>query len=127
MNPELDLKVSEAQAKTATLIEEMSKLLIGQKHVADSLVMGLLVGGHVLLEGLPGLAKTTSVKALAESSNLAVKRIQFTPDLLLPMLSVLKYTTLKKLILKLAEVQYSRTFLLQMKSTELLQKFSQLC
>ena len=82
MNPELDLKVNEAQAKTAALIEEMSKLLIGQKHVADSLVMGLLVGGHVLLEGLPGLAKTTSVKALAESSNLAVKRIQFTPDLL---------------------------------------------
>ena len=82
MNPELDLKVTDAKTKTDALLAEMSKLLIGQKHVADSLVMGLLVGGHVLLEGLPGLAKTTSVKALAESSNLEVKRIQFTPDLL---------------------------------------------
>ena len=65
MNPELDLKVTEAQAKTGALIEEMSKLLIGQKHVADSLVMGLLVGWSCSFEGLPGLAKTTSVKALS--------------------------------------------------------------
>ena len=82
MNPELDQKVIDAKAKTDALLAEMSKLLIGQKHVADSLVMGLLVGGHVLLEGLPGLAKTTSVKAMSEASNLEVKRVQFTPDLL---------------------------------------------
>ena len=111
MNPELDLKVSEAQAKTATLIEEMSKLLIGQKHVADSLVMGLLVGGHVLLEGLPGLAKTTSVKALAESSNLAVKRIQFTPDLLPADVIGTQIYDPKEANFKTRRGQYSRTFL----------------
>lgn len=60
----------------------VSRCLVGQQNVATRLMMAMISGGHVLLEGLPGLAKTTAVKALGEISDLAVKRIQFTPDML---------------------------------------------
>lgn len=65
-----------------TLLDMMGRRLVGQEHVARRLVMGLIAEGHVLLEGLPGLAKTTAVKALGDASDLRVSRIQFTPDLL---------------------------------------------
>ncbi|NRA63508.1 MAG: MoxR family ATPase [Pseudobacteriovorax sp.] len=58
------------------------RVLVGQDHVLKRLIMGLLCDGHVLLEGLPGLAKTTAVKALSDTAHLSVSRIQFTPDLL---------------------------------------------
>lgn len=64
------------------LLAMMGKRLVGQENVARRLVMGLIAEGHVLLEGLPGLAKTTAVKALGDASDLKVSRIQFTPDLL---------------------------------------------
>jgi len=56
--------------------------VVGQKHMVDRLLVGLLTGGHVLLEGVPGLAKTLAVKSLADSLSLKFRRIQFTPDLL---------------------------------------------
>jgi len=61
---------------------EIGRALIGQKYMVDRLLIGLLADGHVLVEGVPGLAKTTAVKALAQTMNLDFSRIQFTPDLL---------------------------------------------
>lgn len=64
------------------LISQVEKSVIGQSHVIRALVIGLLTKGHVLLEGLPGTAKTRSVKSLAETMNASFGRVQFTPDLL---------------------------------------------
>jgi len=61
---------------------EMAKRIVGQGEMIDGLLTGLIAGGHVLLEGVPGLAKTRAVKTLAEITGLLFKRIQFTPDLL---------------------------------------------
>ncbi len=79
---ELQDRIGEERARITELLNMMKKRLVGQDHVATRLIMGLIVEGHVLLEGLPGLAKTTAVKALGEASDLSVSRIQFTPDLL---------------------------------------------
>ena len=64
------------------LKKEIAKEVIGQEQMIDALVIGLFTQGHILLEGVPGLAKTTTVKALASSLGLEFKRVQFTPDLL---------------------------------------------
>ena len=61
---------------------EISKVIVGQEKLIDGLLVGLLTRGHILLEGVPGLAKTTAVNALAGSLGLDFKRVQFTPDLL---------------------------------------------
>jgi len=61
---------------------EMNKVIIGQKHLTDSLLIGLLANGHLLLEGVPGLAKTLAIKSLASIIDAKFSRIQFTPDLL---------------------------------------------
>jgi MoxR-like ATPase len=66
----------------ARLREEVSRVLVGQRNLFDRLFMGIIVGGHVLVEGLPGLAKTTAVKCLSDGLSLDFSRIQFTPDLL---------------------------------------------
>ncbi|MCA9759277.1 MAG: AAA family ATPase, partial [Candidatus Eisenbacteria bacterium] len=60
----------------------MNKVVVGQKHLLQSLVISLLADGHILLEGVPGLAKTLSVKTLAQALDVPFSRIQFTPDLL---------------------------------------------
>jgi MoxR-like ATPase len=64
------------------LFSEVSKVVVGQRDMLDALLMGLLTGGHVLLEGVPGLAKTLSISSLAKSVSLQFQRVQFTPDLL---------------------------------------------
>ena len=64
------------------LISEVGKVLVGQEEMVSRLLMGLLTGGHVLLEGVPGLAKTLAVKSLAEAIDTGFSRIQFTPDML---------------------------------------------
>ena len=61
---------------------EIGKVIVGQKHLVESLLIGLLSDGHVLLEGVPGLAKTLAIKTLASTMNAKFSRIQFTPDLL---------------------------------------------
>ncbi len=61
---------------------EIAKVIVGQKRLIDGLLIGLLTRGHILLEGVPGLAKTTAVNAMANSLGLEFKRVQFTPDLL---------------------------------------------
>ncbi|GEM81203.1 AAA family ATPase [Vibrio superstes] len=65
-----------------TLFESLSKKVVGQQHVVESLLIALLTDGHVLLEGLPGTAKTRSVRALAQNLDLTLNRVQFTPDLM---------------------------------------------
>ncbi|OBT13256.1 AAA family ATPase [Vibrio sp. UCD-FRSSP16_10] len=74
--------MSQSQEAVTALISQVEKAVVGQRHVVESLVLGLLTNGHVLLEGLPGTAKTRSVKALADALNTSFGRIQFTPDLL---------------------------------------------
>jgi len=68
--------------KIQELKQEISKQVIGQEHMIDALLIGLFTNGHILLEGVPGLAKTTTINAMAKSLNLDFKRVQFTPDLL---------------------------------------------
>ncbi len=61
---------------------EMNKVIVGQKHMIERLLIGLLANGHILLEGVPGLAKTLAIKSLASVIDAKFSRIQFTPDLL---------------------------------------------
>lgn len=79
---EITAEVEKAMPVIAGLGEEISKVLVGQKNLLESLFIGLLTDGHVLVEGVPGLAKTTAIKAMAESIHADFSRIQFTPDLL---------------------------------------------
>ncbi len=68
--------------KIEAIKNEVSKVVVGQEKMIDGLLIGLLCEGHILIEGIPGLAKTTTVNALAKSLGLGFKRVQFTPDLL---------------------------------------------
>lgn len=61
---------------------EMNKVIVGQKHLVEGLMIGMLSNGHILLEGVPGLAKTLAINTLAHIINAKFSRIQFTPDLL---------------------------------------------
>src|SRR5262245_36140335 len=74
--------VQSAGALLRPLMSEMSKVVVGQTYLVERLVIGLLANGHVLLEGVPGLAKTLSVKSLAACMNVKFARLQFTPDML---------------------------------------------
>ena len=85
MNPHADNLTPIVKEETFYLErvqQEMQKRIVGQAHLLDSLMVALLTGGHLLLEGVPGLAKTLAVKSLAETIDVKFRRIQFTPDLL---------------------------------------------
>jgi MoxR-like ATPase len=70
-------------AQTAKrLLDEVGRVVVGQRPLLEGLLVGLLSGGHVLVEGVPGLAKTTAVRTLAQALGLGFRRVQFTPDLL---------------------------------------------
>jgi MoxR-like ATPase len=75
-------KVKEASSFIQDLVREIEKVIVGQKYLIDRLLVGLLANGHVLLEGVPGLAKTLSVKTLSDTVKTKFQRLQFTPDLL---------------------------------------------
>jgi len=75
-------QVKDASAFAYKLREEIGTVIVGQRYLVDRLLVGLLANGHVLLEGVPGLAKTLSVKTLAQAVSATFRRIQFTPDLL---------------------------------------------
>jgi len=75
-------KVREESAMIDFLFAEMGKVIVGQRYMVERVLIGLLTGGHVLLEGVPGLAKTLTVSTLAKALEVTFKRIQFTPDLL---------------------------------------------
>lgn len=79
---ELGILIKQQSAFITKLTEGMDKVIVGQKHLVDSLLISLLSDGHILLEGVPGLAKTLAIKTLSELINGDFSRIQFTPDLL---------------------------------------------
>lgn len=79
---ELNIRIEQQSAFINTLVRGMEQVIIGQKHLIDSLLIGLLSDGHILLEGVPGLAKTLAIKTLSQLIDSRYSRIQFTPDLL---------------------------------------------
>ncbi|MDX2225768.1 MAG: MoxR family ATPase [Verrucomicrobiae bacterium] len=74
--------VQRASSWVRPLQQEMGRVIIGQKYLVDRLIVGLVTGGHILLEGVPGLAKTLAMKTLAQAVEAKFQRIQFTPDML---------------------------------------------
>lgn len=87
MNTQVDIReLNEKIQRESAFIEmvnmEMNRVIVGQKHMIERLMIGLLTQGHILLEGVPGLAKTLAIKSLANIINAKFSRIQFTPDLL---------------------------------------------
>lgn len=79
---ELNERIRAQAIAVNALKTEISKVIVGQEEMVEGLIMGMIGGGHILLEGVPGLAKTTAVKAFADATDLQFQRIQFTPDLL---------------------------------------------
>jgi len=85
MNTQVQEITDQVKAMEATIHDvfaEIGKMIIGQRQMVERLLIGILADGHILLEGVPGLAKTTAVKSLAKTINTQFQRIQFTPDLL---------------------------------------------
>lgn len=78
----LNEKIEKESAFVDIIRLEMNKVIVGQRHLTDSLLIGLLANGHILLEGVPGLAKTLAIRSLASIIQAKFSRIQFTPDLL---------------------------------------------
>ncbi|MDR0740094.1 MAG: MoxR family ATPase [Puniceicoccales bacterium] len=79
---ELNNRIREASSWVSLLRDEMGRVIVGQRYMIDRMIVGLLANGHILLEGVPGLAKTLTVKTLAATIRADFRRIQFTPDLL---------------------------------------------
>ena len=78
----LNEKIKVSAEFTDRIEEEVARIIVGQKHMVSRLLIGLLSNGHVLLEGVPGLAKTLAIKTLSQAVHARFSRIQFTPDLL---------------------------------------------
>src|SRR3989344_348631 len=78
----LNQAVKDQSLFVTQMMNEMSKMIVGQREMIEGMTMGLLTGGHVLLEGVPGLAKTLTISSVARATSLGFQRIQFTPDLL---------------------------------------------
>lgn len=79
---ELNVRIGQQSAFISNLVTGLDQVIIGQRHLVDSLLVGLLADGHILLEGVPGLAKTLAIKTLSQLIDTRFSRIQFTPDLL---------------------------------------------
>jgi len=80
--PEITERVKEKSKFIGKLIDEISRVIVGQRYMIERLLLGLLADGHILVEGVPGLAKTTAIKTISQAINTKFQRIQFTPDLL---------------------------------------------
>ncbi|MCJ8275302.1 MAG: MoxR family ATPase [Bdellovibrionales bacterium] len=78
----LNAAIKKESAFVEQMLAEVSKMVVGQKEMVEGIVMGLLTGGHVLLEGVPGLAKTLTISSVSQAISLHFQRVQFTPDLL---------------------------------------------
>lgn len=79
---ELNMRIEQQSGFVTNLVAGMNRVIVGQKHLIDSLLISLLSDGHILLEGVPGLAKTLAIKTLSQLIDADYSRIQFTPDLL---------------------------------------------
>src|SRR4249919_1968014 len=84
--PQRDLRAlpdpADARATTEAILFEVRRVIVGQDAMLERILVGLLAGGHLLLEGVPGLAKTLTIRTLADVLGGSFKRIQFTPDLM---------------------------------------------
>ena len=78
----MNARIQEDSSKIQQILDEAGKIIVGQRTLLERLVIGLLCNGHILLEGVPGLAKTTAIDVLARTIDASFQRIQFTPDLL---------------------------------------------
>ncbi|MXV77356.1 MoxR family ATPase [Candidatus Poribacteria bacterium] len=78
----MNARIQEDSGKIQQILDEAGKIIVGQRTLLERLVIGLLCNGHILLEGVPGLAKTTAIDVLARTIDASFQRIQFTPDLL---------------------------------------------
>ena len=105
------------------ITQGMDQVIVGQKHLVDSLMIGLLSNGHILLEGVPGLAKTLAIKTLASLIDAKYSRIQFTPDLLpADVMGTMIYSQAKEQF-QINKVLFSPILFWQMKLTGLRQKY----
>jgi len=77
---QLNEKIKNESAFVSLLTQEIGKVIVGQEHMVERLLIGLLSNGHVLLEGVPGLAKTLAINTLSKAVSVDFSRIQFTPD-----------------------------------------------
>src|ERR1700709_10554 len=75
-------EIAEFRATFRRIAEEMSRMMVGQREILEGVLVAFFAGGHVLLEGVPGLGKTMLVRTLADAVNLSFSRVQFTPDLM---------------------------------------------
>lgn len=123
---ELNEKIKNESAFVDTLFSEIGKAIVGQKEMVERLIIGLLSNGHVLLEGVPGLAKTLAIKSLAQSMHAKFQRIQFTPDLLPADLLGTMITVKRTETFLLRKDPFFQTLFWLMKLTALLQKYKAL-
>src|SRR6188768_3246042 len=82
MQPDIEKQLADLGALHKSMLDEFAKAIVGQRDVLEELLVTVLAGGHNLLEGVPGLAKTLMINTLAQLLSLDFKRIQFTPDLM---------------------------------------------
>ena len=124
---ELNERIERQSAFVTNLTTGMDQVIVGQKHLVESLLIGLLSDGHVLLEGVPGLAKTLAIKTLASLIDAQYSRIQFTPDLLpADVIGTMVYSQ-KDETFQVKKVRSSQTLFWLMKSTVLRPKYRVLC
>ena len=113
----IEAQVADGNQLITRLKEEMALAIVGQTSLIDSLLIGLLSDGHVLVEGVPGLAKTTIIKHLTECIQAEFHRIQFTPDLLPADVVGTQIYSKRRASLPPARALFSRTSCWRMKST----------
>ena len=124
---ELNERIERQSAFVTNLMTGMDQVIVGQKHLVESLLIGLLSDGHILLEGVPGLAKTLAIKTLASLIDAKYSRVQFTPDLLpADVLGTMIYSQKDERFVTNKD-QSLQTLFWQMKSTVHRQKFRVLC
>ena len=124
---ELNKRIEQESAFVDAMNFEISKVIVGQKNMVERLIIALLADGHILFEGVPGLAKTQAITALAKTINAKFSRIQFTPDLLpADVTGTMIYSQREEAFTVKKDLCF-QTLFWQMKSIEHQQKFSQLC
>ena len=124
---ELNERIERQSAFVTNLMTGMDQVIVGQKHLVESLLIGLLSDGHILLEGVPGLAKTLAIKTLASLIDAKYSRVQFTPDLLpADVLGTMIYSQKDERFVTNKGPIFAN-FVWQMKSTVHRQKFRVLC
>ncbi len=124
---ELNERIQKESAFVDMINMEMHKVIVGQKHMVERLMIGLLSNGHILLEGVPGLAKTLAVNSLANVIDAKFARIQFTPDLLpADLIGTMIYSQKKEEFIVRKGLSLPTSYLL-MKSTVLRQRCKAHC